>query len=231
MFRTELINAILAKSKSRTKTYLEIGVDNPNSTFLDVVAKKKVAVDPYSDESNKCHVWDKDNRNGFIAMLEADERTSFKRETSDEYFEGLSKQIKFDVIFIDGLHTAEQVEKDVANALNHLKKGGVIILDDALPNSEAEAVPVPKAGAPWRGTIYQYIAKERMNPESEITIMCNDEMNLATIQDKKPKIKAFAKEEFPNPTISYEFYYTFKKDLMNIVSTKELFTKLGLNDE
>lgn len=228
MHRHELFNKLLAKSKSKNTSYLEIGVDNPNSTYLNVVADKKIAVDPYSDNSNKCHLWDGENRDGFIVMLENGENSTFKRETSDEYFDKLSKRTKFDLIFIDGLHTYEQVKKDVENALKHLKTGGLIILDDALPNNALEAVEEPKAGAPWRGTVYKYVAEERIKEDSELTIFCSDHMNLAVIQKGNPEIPAFKRAEFPNPIISYEFYYTFKNELMNVLPFKDFLNKLGV---
>lgn len=228
MHRHELFNKLLAKSKSKSTSYLEIGVDNPNSTYLNVVADKKVAVDPYSDNSNKCHLWDSKNRDGFIVMLENGENSTFKRETSDKYFDKLSKRTKFDLIFIDGLHTYEQVKKDVENALKHLKTEGLIILDDALPNNALEAVDVPKEGAPWRGTVYKYVAEERMKGDSELNIFCSDYMNLAVIQKGNPDIPVFKRVEFPNPIVSYEFYYTFKNELMNVLPLKDFLNKLGV---
>ena len=50
--------------------------------------------------------------------------------TSDEFFNLIKghEDIKYDIIFIDGLHHVDQVEKDIKNALNHVVKDGLIFL-------------------------------------------------------------------------------------------------------
>lgn len=48
--------------------------------------------------------------------------------TSDEFFKINSD--KFDLIFVDGDHSAKQVYKDINNSWNILNKGGCLILDD-----------------------------------------------------------------------------------------------------
>ncbi len=56
--------------------------------------------------------------------------------TSDAYFKLCD--IRYDVIFIDGLHHYEQVLRDVFNSLMYLSKNGFIIIHDCLPKSEIE---------------------------------------------------------------------------------------------
>jgi predicted O-methyltransferase YrrM len=51
--------------------------------------------------------------------------------TSDKYFTG-EIAAKFDFIYIDGDHTAAQVERDAENAWKLLKSGGIIAFDDYL---------------------------------------------------------------------------------------------------
>jgi predicted O-methyltransferase YrrM len=51
--------------------------------------------------------------------------------TSDAFFE--RSMVKFDVIFIDGLHEEHQVDRDIVNSLQHLNPGGIIVLHDCLP--------------------------------------------------------------------------------------------------
>ena len=55
--------------------------------------------------------------------------------TSDTFFSQIEKALKFDVIFIDGLHTYYQCQKDVVNSLNHLNNNGVIFIHDLLPKN------------------------------------------------------------------------------------------------
>ncbi len=44
----------------------------------------------------------------------------------------------FDVIFVDGLHTYEQVHRDVQNSLRCLNKDGYIVMHDLLPRNWIE---------------------------------------------------------------------------------------------
>ena len=57
-------------------------------------------------------------------------------QESDDYFSSLDKTIKYDLIFIDGLHLEHQVDKDINNSLNHLSENGVIIIHDCNPITE-----------------------------------------------------------------------------------------------
>ena len=56
------------------------------------------------------------------------------RMTSDDFF--ASNTRTFDIIFIDGLHEAHQVLKDINNALRFLKPNGTIVMHDCNPLSE-----------------------------------------------------------------------------------------------
>ena len=71
---------------------------------------------------------------------------------SDKFFE--SNEQKFDIIFIDGLHTAEQVEKDIINSWNSLNPKGIIILHDVNPKTK-ESQLVPKVSIPWKGDVWR----------------------------------------------------------------------------
>ncbi len=58
--------------------------------------------------------------------------------TSDAFF--ATNTSKFDLIFIDGLHTSDQVIKDIFNALAALAKNGVIAVHDCNPMTEEAQV-------------------------------------------------------------------------------------------
>ena len=49
--------------------------------------------------------------------------------TSDKFFKDNEK---FDIIFIDGLHTFEQTIKDIDNSIKFLRDKGVILIHDCL---------------------------------------------------------------------------------------------------
>ena len=105
--------------------YLEIGCFN-DALFSSVIARKKVGVDP--------------QRGGTV------------RATSDDFFE--QNQEKFDIVFIDGLHTFEQVRRDVANALRCLNPDGWIALHDMLPRNWLEE-HVPAIWPTWNGDVWK----------------------------------------------------------------------------
>ena len=80
--------------------------------------------------------------------------------TSDEFFLR-NPNIKFDTIFIDGLHHYEQVQKDVINSIRHLNKNGIILLHDMLPRNSLEEF-VPRKQHDWTGDVWK-VAVELMN--------------------------------------------------------------------
>ncbi len=150
--RTEIINFLLSTKQNET-SYLEIGVRNPEDNFNHIKANIKYSVDPG------------------IEFLE--NPVDFKM-TSDVFFQKLSiKEIlpndtKFDVIFIDGLHLAEQADRDIENALMYIKDDGFIVLHDCNPPTEWHTrenfsytnTPAKRA---WNGTTWKAFLKWRFN--------------------------------------------------------------------
>ena len=136
--RHNVINSI---SKNSDK-YLEIGVET-GYTFNNVHFLNKIGVDPSPQfESDKLII-----------------------KTSDDYFENLDVNTKFDTIFIDGLHQCEQVLKDVNNSIRFLNKNGLILLDDIIPLNHDEQLKIPikhhyqngilKTLIPWTGDVWK----------------------------------------------------------------------------
>ena len=152
--RTSIINFLLSL-KAKETLYLEIGVRNPNDNFNHIKSNQKYSVDPGKE---------------FLENL-----VDFKM-TSDDFFEKLSKNeilynhIKFDIIFIDGLHLANQVDKDINNALEWIKDDGFVVLHDCNPPSEWHSrenysyVNTPAEGY-WNGTTWKAFLKWRSNPD------------------------------------------------------------------
>lgn len=105
--------------------YLEVGVST-GRTFFDVVADRKVAVDP---------------RFKFDVKKHEKEGVEFHSITSDAYFDALPIGNKFDVVFLDGLHTFEQTYRDLLNTLVHTHDGSVILIDDTVPSDVYSAMP------------------------------------------------------------------------------------------
>ncbi len=151
--RGEIINYLLSRRQKNTY-YLEIGVRNPTHNFDKIKATKKYSVDP---------------------GLEYELNPVDFRMTSDTFFNKLSNNeilhntIKFDLIFIDGLHLAEQVDRDIINSLKYIKDDGFIVLHDCNPLTEWHAREYFKywhtpAQDLWNGTTWKAFLKWRGNP-------------------------------------------------------------------
>ncbi len=114
-------------------SYLEIGCEN-NFNYDKINIKDKIGVDPKMGGTH--------------------------RMTSDEFFEQ-NKQT-FDIIFIDGLHLWEQVDKDIINSLNCLNNNGTIVMHDCCPTQEKEQLReqdmIIRA---WTGDVWKSFVKLR----------------------------------------------------------------------
>lgn len=109
-------------------SYLEIGV-NTGATFTKIKAARKVAVDPKFLFDTK-------------AERKREPHASFHEITSDAYFGTvIDPTERFDVIYLDGLHTFEQTLRDFTAALHYLTPTGVILIDDVAPVSYLASLP------------------------------------------------------------------------------------------
>ncbi len=113
--------------KNGYKSYLEIGTGG-GINFKEVDCEHKIGVDPNNPATFQ--------------------------QTSDDFF--ATNQETFDIIFVDGLHIAKQVEKDMANSLKILKKGGVIVVHDCLPEIEERQQPV-RITKNWQGDVWKAV--------------------------------------------------------------------------
>ena len=141
-------------NKYNYSDYLEIGCDQ-DQLFSKVRIKNKTGVDPISG--------------GNI------------RKTSDEFFR--ENKNKFDIIFIDGLHTYNQVKKDILNSIKYLNEDGFILVHDCLPRS-ISAQAVPRFRNIWNGDVWKAIVELRTYPNLEIYTCLVDE-GISIIQVKK----------------------------------------------
>ena len=152
--RAEIINYFLGLTDRLN--YLEIEINNPEKNFVKIICKNKYSVDP-----------------GF----EFPANPADYKITSDVFFEKLNKgelpelnNVRFDVIFIDGLHISHQVERDLFNSIDFLKEKGFIILHDCNPPSEHHQRENSNyfnspAGEIWNGTTWKAFYKFRHNKD------------------------------------------------------------------
>lgn len=211
----------------RYTSYLEIGIDDPNNTFNHIKAKVKVGVDPYNDET-ECHAWDVMNKQKLIESIDKD--ADFYQITSDAFFKKLDKKKNtpsFDLIYIDGLHLENQVDKDIANALRYVSPHGMIVLDDVPPASEYEEKTPPDAGQPWRGTVWRSFAKLRLenagNGKNAHGLYTIKSIFKSIILPNRQHTPTYKNKLFPNIELSFQFLKAYENELLNNVSEAEFF--------
>lgn len=123
------IRAVQQALAMRTNpVYLEIGVSR-GQAFQRISADVKFAVDPAFRLTERTR--ELANAKGRVV--------EYFEITSDAFFENereLLEQHPVDVALIDGLHTYEQVVRDVENTVRYLKDDGVIFLHDCNPPFE-----------------------------------------------------------------------------------------------
>ena len=145
-----------AISKFKNCKYLEIGVSS-NDVFnsIPLKMKNKFGIDPI--------------KGGNFRM------------TSDEFFKNYPN-LKFDVIFIDGLHEYSQCQKDCINSIRALNKNGIILFHDFLPSSYFEE-HVPRKQKSWTGNVWK-VAVELTNSKNVDFRICNIDWGIGILKLK-----------------------------------------------
>ena len=176
-------------TKNRYSDYLEIGCDQ-DQLFSKIKIQNKVGVDPSSGGN--------------------------VRKSSDEFFNDNKK--KFDLIFIDGLHTYNQVKKDILNSLNCLKDGGVILVHDCMPDCLSKQA-VPRYRMIWNGDVWKAIVDLRQRPDLEI-FTCQIDQGIGVI--KKEKNSSILEIQKPAIKLKFKDYYVNYKKFLRVISLEEL---------
>jgi len=183
--RTDLINHLI--TKHNLKRYLEIGLQNADQNFNHIKAEVKTSVDP-APSANATHCM-----------------------TSDVFFQ--LKNNEYDLIFIDGLHTAEQVKKDFQNALKILSPNGFIVLHDCNPLKEHHTlVPRPTPSGHWNGDVYKFAVTIGKNAKVTVDIdngcMVVKPYSVNVLFATSPEIKS----------IKWTYFDENRKELLNLTS-------------
>ena len=135
---------------------LEVGVEY-GLTFHALRAPYRVAVDPQFRFD--------------VPTPRVTQQIEYHEVPSDEYFgKRHFGARKFDVIYLDGLHTFEQILRDTLNAVECLADDGVIIIDDVLPTTYSSSLPRVEdvllvrhhrsseaADEAWMGDVYRLV--------------------------------------------------------------------------
>jgi polysaccharide pyruvyl transferase WcaK-like protein len=136
--RTDLLNYLALRTNA--SRYLEIGVSDPLVNYDRIRVPHKHGVDP-APRGPISHV-----------------------SRSDDFFAELDRSPyaePYDLIFVDGHHTAEQAEIDIQNALRWITPHGYIVVHDCNPVDEAEQVEFYDGTSSWCGTVWKAWVKLR----------------------------------------------------------------------
>lgn len=212
--RTDLLNFLIKTYE--LKQYLEIGVQNSKQNFDLIDCESKCSVDP----DYKANAIVKKTSDEFFEIWQSiqGEEIRWPRIDGDSY---LFKK-HFDCIFIDGLHTAEQVKKDFENSLRFLSPNGFIVLHDCNPEKEEHTiVPRPKPTGHWNGDVYKF-AWRLFKDKNFITVDIDCGCGVYS-GNKKPNIVLSDKP------IEWVDFDTHRKELLNLISWDE-FVKIHKND-
>jgi len=132
MKRWDIINRLI-KQYGMTR-YLEIGTQK-DDCLNKIECEFKVGVDPEP-------LWH--------SITSSDE---FWKMSSNNFFAQNTKM--FDMVFIDGLHHADQAYKDITNALKVIGMEGAIVVHDCSPIlEESQIIPEPVV-ASWNGDVWK----------------------------------------------------------------------------
>ncbi len=195
MNRTTIINYLISKCKA--KSYLEIGVWNGHN-FDNIVCEKRVGVDPAPEQLKNpelCRVM-----------------------TSDEFFTRNTET--FDVIFIDGLHHADQVFKDLVNATKCLNPDGYIVCHDMNPQSKAaQEIPYSGSGA-WNGDGWKALMEFRKQRDYKYNVNVVDVDHGCGIISHKNRIETIELFNVPEE-LTYENLEKNRAKWLNLIEFHE----------
>ena len=188
MTRTQIIKALI--DKFELKSFLEIGVFK-GTNFDKIRCEVRQSVDP-----------------GHPATFEM---------ASDEFFNRHAEG-RYDIIFIDGLHTSEQVYKDISNALTFLDRYGFIVVHDCNPETEWATRPPEqyKQGEVWNGDVYKgFIRFKAEHPElSFFTIDTDYGCGVITHRD------LIENNSISVISLTWEFFENNSNDLLQLISVE-----------
>ena len=133
--------------------------------------------------------------------------------TSDEFFQG--NKDSFDLIFVDGLHHAEQVERDINNSLGVLNDGGFIICHDMSPPNEL-AQRVPSESQSWTGDCWKAWVRIRSTNSNLSMFVVDTDYGCGVICRGRQELLDLKGSE-----LTYENLDKNRKKWLNLVSQKE----------
>lgn len=195
MWRFDIINHFI--KKFNYKNYLEIGVEDGDNIKL-IKCEKITGVDPVSSRASH-------------------------KQTSDDFFADLAKienPPKYDIIFIDGLHLEDQVDRDIMNSLKYLEQNGTIVVHDCNPPSEWHQRSYDDAKTNgfrlWNGTVWKSIVKLRSTRPDLSMMVVDTDWGCGIIRNGTQRPLMIDPSE-----MTYDNLDENRKEWLNLVTPKE----------
>jgi Methyltransferase domain/2-C-methyl-D-erythritol 4-phosphate cytidylyltransferase len=229
MLRTDVIQKIIDRKKAQR--YLEIGVNNGDN-FFPIEIDQKVAVDPsFAFSTARQKEWE--------TMNPYNAKAQYVTATSDDFFAKADSVAKFDVVFIDGLHTYAQSLQDALNSLERLNDNGVIVMHDCKPPHVAAAYPAASLQAAedaqqdaatkvagwdgiWCGDVWKTICHLRSQRQDLRVFVLDCDFGLGIVMKGKPENSLqLTTSQIDNMT--YEEIFNSDGSLLNLKDENYLF--------
>ena len=185
-YRWDIINRFIAEYNY--KSYLEIGVRS-KTCYKRINIEHKACVDP------------------------AKETTPTFCLTSDNFFK--QNKSTFDIIFIDGLHLCEQVERDILNSLDFLNNKGTIICHDMNPINETHQIRQYNGGT-WNGDVWKAWVKLRSKRSDLNMYVVDTDHGIGVIRKGKQDVIKSLPEK-----LTYKDLVNNRKQYLNLITLKE----------
>ena len=219
MNRWDIINHFI--KKNNYKSYLEIGYYKGWSFDKVAGVELKIAVDPNPSKEE----WMLKDTWGTFGDIQNGVRVQIIKNTSDAFFETLHEDKKVDIVFIDGLHEASQVYKDIMNSLDHLSEGGIIVLHDCNP-PKYEHTTTGIDGC-WTGDTYKAFIKFRFNYPEYGGYTIDTDWGCGVIKNfNHPMTEVYIDSLYKGEHIrkyidSWELFDQHRVDLLDLISVEE----------
>jgi hypothetical protein len=191
------------------QSYLEIGTRNTQQNYdkIHLSENQKESIEPFPPQTD------------------SPQSTPTYQETSDEAFKRIHKTgKKYDLIYIDGLHLEEQVDRDIKNSLKALNPNGTIVLHDCNPLHEflqRENYEVNGTYPQWNGTVWKSIVKFNTDSShTHIARVVDTDWGCGIIQPQsKVNSDLNPKPKFQPEMLTYQYLEQNRQTLLNLIST------------
>jgi len=199
IYRYDIINHLINKFKYIN--YLEIGV-NDGTCIRKVKAIHKDGVDPGVETTNPVEVNYPIKSNDFFNLIQGHD-------------------IKYDIIFIDGLHYDYQVYQDIKNALNHIQPNGTILCHDMNPKWEIAQRKTGVIGT-WNGDCWKAWVQLRSELPGYCMEVVDTDHGVGIIRKGSQQLIKLP-EVYTN--LTFDFLDQNRITVLNLISINDFFKK------